>query len=131
MKTLVLLLTFVASMSFAQVPVKPVAPAVPVVPVPPAKAPENFTSKITGCTWKWDHPTVKGRMMVFYADGNFKTTIFNGVWKITGERQVTLNREGKLISITFAKDFKSFIGKHHDGMDIEGKRLGDVPSSLK
>jgi hypothetical protein len=97
-----------------------------------AEKPKDITQLITSATWKWDHPTAKGRMLKFKKDGTCETTHWNGVWKVIGPRSVSLTQSGnKQTKITFSEDFGSFTGTHHDGLEVVGKRLGDLPASVR
>jgi hypothetical protein len=47
-------------------------------------------------------------------------------------RDVTLTHGGnKQTKITFNEDFSGFTGTHNDGLEIIGKRLGELPAGLR
>ncbi len=94
-------------------------------------ADKDITPLITGVVWKWDHPNAKDRSMKFRTDGTCETTLWKGVWKIIGERKVDLNNNGLHTVITFNDRFTGFEGVHHDGQAVVGRRVGDVPVSLR
>lgn len=116
MKTLLLLLFSALTVFAAETP----------------KGEKDITPMLTSATWKWDHPTAKNRTLRFKADGTCETTHWKGVWKIESGRTVTLTQAGnKKTVITFDEKFTGFTGTHHDGLAVTGKRVGEVPSSLR
>lgn len=91
----------------------------------------DITPLITSAQWKWDHPNAKGRVLKIRPDGTCESTLWKGVWKKTGEREITITQNAKQTRITFSEDWTSFEGVHHDGERIAGKRQGDVPPGLR
>jgi hypothetical protein len=106
----------------------------PLFAAEPAKKEKDITPLITSVVWKWDHPTAKGRTLKFKKDGTCESTHWKGVWKKVGERKVEIVQSGNInlkTTIEFTEDFTSFKGTHHDGGEIVGKRVGDVPSGVR
>jgi hypothetical protein len=112
-----------------------VVAAPPTKPTGNAAAPKvekDITPLLTSATWKWDHPTVKGRTLKFRKDGTCESNIWKGVWKVTAPLHVEIVMDGnRKMELDFKEDLTGFTGKHPDGGDVVGVRLGEVPAGLK
>lgn len=97
------------------------------------KKDRDITTLITSSAWQYDHPTKLGVNMRFYADHSVKSSSgWKGVWKQIDEKTVQIILSDKrTCSLTFTEDFKSYSGMFFDQMEVKGKRLGDLPASLR
>lgn len=93
---------------------------------------KDITPLLTSATWKWDHPSEKGRIFKFKKDGVVDSGTWKGVWVLTSPFHVQITMEAtRKFELDFNKEVTAFTGTHPDGFKIEGKRVGEVPSSLK
>ena len=96
------------------------------------KSDKDITPLLTSSTWKWDHPTAKNNTLTFKKDGTCKSNHWTAVWSLKDRRTVELVfKSAKRATLVFDDEVTSFKGTHADGLELTGKRVGEVPASLR